>query len=365
MRRTILDIQKYKESGRRLPMLTAYDAATARLVEAAGIPMILVGDSLGMVVQGHETTIPVTLEEMIYHTRAVVRGTRQALIVADMPFMTYPVSPEQALTNAAKLFQQGGAGAVKVEGGESIAPTVARIVNAGMPVMAHIGLTPQSVHQLGGWRVQGRAVEAARRLLDSALALEAAGAFAIVLEAIPAPLAAFITKRLHIPTIGIGAGAGCDGQVQVFHDVVGLIEDFLPKHAKRYLNLAHSIREAIGHYAEDVENGAFPTAANAFGMDESILSQLEDQPEPEPPPPPSEPPPAPEPTEVAEEAASYTPIDDDDGNDDADADARADDNADDNAEVYADDSGEEADYPDGYTAADTEEGEIDGRTDDD
>lgn len=348
MRKTILDIQKFKDSGRRLPMLTAYDAATARIVESAGIPMILVGDSLGMVIQGHETTIPVTLDEMIYHTRAVVRGTRQALIVADMPFMTYPISPEQALINAAKLVQEGGAGAVKVEGGAAIAPTVARLVGVGIPVMAHIGLTPQSIHQLGGWRVQGRAVEAARRLLDSALALEEAGAFAIVLEAIPAPLAAFITKRLHIPTIGIGAGAGCDGQVQVFHDLVGLIEDFLPKHAKRYLNLAHSIRESIGHYADDVAKGAFPTEAHAFSMDESILSQLEDQPDqpdqPEPEPPPAEPPPPPpepdsEPADVVDEAAPYGPI--------------------------GDESGEGVDYADEYAPTDGEEGEPDERPNDD
>jgi 3-methyl-2-oxobutanoate hydroxymethyltransferase len=274
MRTTIIDIQKFKTMGQRFPMVTAYDASGARLVEAAGVPIILVGDSLGMVFQGHPTTLPVTLDEMIYHTRAVVRGTQNALIVLDLPFMTYTVSVEQALTNAARAMQEGGAGAIKLEGGVHIAPTVARIVACGIPVMGHIGLTPQSYHQLGGWRAQGRTTESARRLLDDALALEAAGAFAIVLETIPAALAKVITARLHIPTIGIGAGPHCDGQVQVFHDLLGLIEDFLPKHAKRFALLGAAIREAVAAYGAEVRAGSFPAAEHSIEVDETTLDGL-------------------------------------------------------------------------------------------
>lgn len=274
MRTTILDIQKMKTNGQKIPMLTAYDATSAKLVEASGVPMILVGDSLGMVVQGHETTIPVTLEDMIYHTRAVIRGTKKVLVVLDLPFMTYTVSPEQALISAGRAIQEGGAGAVKMEGGAHMATTISRVVHAGIPVMAHIGLTPQSVHQLGGWRVQGRDEQAAHRLIDDALALEQAGAFAIVLETMPAPLAADISNRLHIPTIGIGAGSNCDGQVQVFHDILGLFEDFLPKHAKRYVNLADQIRGAVGSYVMEVHDGKFPTEAHSINMDEKVLAKL-------------------------------------------------------------------------------------------
>jgi 3-methyl-2-oxobutanoate hydroxymethyltransferase len=234
-----------------------------------------VGDSLGMVVQGHQTTLPVTLEQMIYHTQMVVRGTQHALIVADMPFATYQISAEQAFANAARLLQEGGAGAVKMEGGESLAPTVARLTENGIPVMAHIGLTPQHVHQIGGWRVQGRALSAARALVAAAKAHESSGAFAIVLEGIPAALAAHITARLSIPTIGIGAGAGCDGQVQVLHDLLGLIEDFTPKHARRYAELGVAIREAVARYIADVETGAFPSEAHSFSMDERILAELD------------------------------------------------------------------------------------------
>jgi len=275
MRTTIRDIQRLKTEQRRIAMLTAYDATMARLVEAAGIPIILVGDSLGMVVQGHQTTLPVTLEQMIYHTQMVVRGTQHALIVADMPFATYQISAEQAFANAARLLQEGGAGAVKMEGGESLAPTVARLTENGIPVMAHIGLTPQHVHQIGGWRVQGRALAAARALVAAAKAHESSGAFAIVLEGIPAALAAHITARLSIPTIGIGAGAGCDGQVQVLHDLLGLIEDFTPKHARRYAELGVAIREAVARYIADVETGAFPSEAHSFSMDERILAELD------------------------------------------------------------------------------------------
>ena len=274
MRTTILSIQKMKAERQRIPMITAYDAAMARLVEEAGIPMILVGDSLGTTVQGHETTIPVTLEDMIYHTRMVARGTSKALIILDLPFMTYTVSVEQALTNAARAIQEGGAGAVKMEGGEHMAPTVARVVQAGIPVMAHIGLTPQSVYQLGGWRIQGRDVNSARHLIDDALALQEAGAFAIVLETIPAELGKDISSRLHIPTIGIGAGPDCDGQVQVFHDMLGLLEGKTPKHAKQYAHLNDTIKQAVSSYVAEVRDGSFPTEANSFAMDEATLAEL-------------------------------------------------------------------------------------------
>jgi 3-methyl-2-oxobutanoate hydroxymethyltransferase len=274
MRTTILNIQKMKDNGQRIPMITAYDASGARLVEEAGVSMILVGDSLGMTVQGNETTLPVTLNDMIYHTRMVVRGTSKALIVLDLPFMTYTISAEQALTSAAQAIQEGGATAVKMEGGVHMAETIGKVVACGIPVMAHIGLTPQSVHQLGGWRIQGRDVQAAQRLIDDALALEQAGAFAIVLETIPAQLAKEITARLHIPTIGIGAGPHCDGQVQVFHDLLGLTEGKVPKHAKRYANLADNIRQAVSTYISEVQAEDFPTMDHSVQMDESTLAAL-------------------------------------------------------------------------------------------
>jgi 3-methyl-2-oxobutanoate hydroxymethyltransferase len=274
MRTTILAIQKMKDSGQPIPVLTAYDATAGRLVEAAGVPLILVGDSLGMTVQGNETTIPVTLDEMIYHTRMVVRGTSKALIVLDLPFMTYNISPEQALTSAGRAMQEGGAGAVKMEGGARMAPIVERVVGSGIPVMAHIGLTPQSVFQLGGWKIQGRTAESAQRLIDDAIALEQAGAFAIVLETIPAALAKVITERLHIPTIGIGAGPACDGQVQVFHDVLGLYEEHVPKHAKQYTHLGEIIRAAVGDYVREVGAREFPTTEQSIGMDQSVIAEL-------------------------------------------------------------------------------------------
>jgi 3-methyl-2-oxobutanoate hydroxymethyltransferase len=278
MRTTILDIRKMKTAGTRIPMVTAYDATMARLVEAAGIPLILVGDSLGMVIQGNPTTIPVTLDEMIYHAKMVMRGTRQALVVGDMPFMTYKISHEQALTNTTRMMQEGGVGAIKLEGGAEVAPLVERLTGAGIPVMAHIGLTPQSVHQLGGWRAQGRDVEAAQRLVEDAAALEKAGAFAIVLETIPARLAQEITRRLAIPTFGIGAGPGCDGQVQVLYDLLGLLDDMKPKHAKQYATLAAHIREAVGAYVREVQQGSFPTEAHSIKIDEAVLAALRPEP---------------------------------------------------------------------------------------
>ena len=257
-------------------MVTAYDYTAARIADAAGIPIILVGDSLGMVVLGYDSTIPVTMDDMVRHTRMVSRGASDALIVADLPFMAYQVDANEAMRNAGRLMQEGGAHTVKMEGGVAIADTVRRIVDAGAPVMGHIGLTPQSVNALGGYRVQGRTRATARRLLDDAVALQDAGAYSVVLECVPGPLAKVITERLTIPTIGIGAGPDCDGQVQVFHDMLGLFPDFLPKHARRYATLADDISAAFGKYAEDVRAGAFPDESESFTMNEAVLSDLLD-----------------------------------------------------------------------------------------
>ena len=274
MRITINQIKEMKQKGEKIAMLTAYDYSTARIVDEVGIPLILVGDSLGMVVLGYESTIPVTMEEMLHHTKAVVRGTKQAMVIGDMPFMTYHISTEDALHNAARFIQEGGAQAVKLEGGVTVAEKVSRIVECGIPVMGHIGLTPQSIHQFGGFRVQGKTPEAAIKILEDAKALEEAGAFAIVLEVVPTPLATLISQKISIPTIGIGAGAGCDGQVQVINDILGSYTDFVPKHAKQYAKLADIMSSAITEYYNEVKAGSFPTAKQSFSMDESILAEL-------------------------------------------------------------------------------------------
>jgi 3-methyl-2-oxobutanoate hydroxymethyltransferase len=269
VRTTILEIQKLKDRGERIPMVTAYDYTSAQIADRAGVPLILVGDSLGMVVLGHSSTVPVTLDEMLHHIRAVVRGSERALVIGDLPFLTYTSTP-QAIESARRIMQEAGAQAVKLEGGAAVAPTVARLVELGIPVMGHIGFTPQSVHQIGT-RVQGKQADQAAQLINDALALEAAGAFAVVLELLPAPLAREITARLRIPTIGIGAGADCSGQVQVWHDMLGLYSDFLPRHAKRYANLAETIGAAVQAYVEEVRSGAFPTADNSATMDDKAL----------------------------------------------------------------------------------------------
>lgn len=274
MRVTITEIKEMKQKKEKIPMLTAYDYATAKMIDEAGVPLILVGDSLGMVMLGYESTIPVTMEEMIHHTKAVARGTSKALVVGDMPFMTYHVSVAEALHNAARFIQEGGAQVVKLEGGEVVAEKVRRLVDCGIPVMGHIGLTPQSIHQLGGFKVRGKAVEEARKLLSDARVLEEAGAFAIVLECTPAPLSKLITQKLAIPTIGIGAGPDCDGQVQVISDLLGLYTDFVPKHAKQYARLAGEIRTAVSGYVSEVKSGSFPTAQQSYAMDESLVKQL-------------------------------------------------------------------------------------------
>ena len=273
---TVRQLAEMKERGEKIPMITAYDYTTAVIADAAEIPVVLVGDSLGMVVMGHESTIPVTLEDIIHHTKMVARGNRNSLIVADLPFMTYQIDEGQALGNAARLLQEGGAHTVKLEGGENVASTVRRIVDCDIPVMGHIGVTPQSVNAFGGYRVRGRSVEQARQILKDALALEAAGAYAVVLELVPAPLSRVITERLSIPTIGIGAGPECDGQVQVLHDMLGLFTDFVPRHAKQYAQLGQTIKEAFSQYSTEVRDGSFPTENQSFPMDATILSELDD-----------------------------------------------------------------------------------------
>jgi 3-methyl-2-oxobutanoate hydroxymethyltransferase len=274
MRVTITEIKEMKQKQEKIPMLTAYDYTTAKMVDEAGVPLILVGDSLGMVMLGYESTIPVTIEEMIHHTKAVVRGAKKALIIGDMPFMTYHISMSDALHNATRFIQEGGAQAVKLEGGEVVAEKVRRLVDCGIPVMGHIGLTPQSIHQLGGFKVQGKVVEEAKKLLNDARTLEEAGAFAIVLECTPAPLSKLITQKLAIPTIGIGAGPDCDGQVQVVSDILGLYTEFVPKHAKQYARLAGEIKNAVSSYISEVKSLNFPTMKQSYTMDEILVKQL-------------------------------------------------------------------------------------------
>ncbi len=274
MRITINEIREMKQRKEKIPMLTAYDYVTAKMVDEAGVPLILVGDSLGMVMLGYESTIPVTIDEMIHHTKAVVKGAKQALIVGDMPFMTYHGSVSDALHNAARFIQEGGAQAVKLEGGEVVAEQVRRLVDCGIPVMGHIGVTPQSQHQLGGFKARGKVLEEAKKLLIDAHILEEAGAFAIVLECTPAPLSELITQKLVIPTIGIGAGPDCDGQVQVISDMLGLYTDFVPRHAKQYARLAGEIKTAVSSYISEVRSVNFPTMENGYTMDEGLIKQL-------------------------------------------------------------------------------------------
>jgi len=274
MRVNIGEIREMKQRGEKIPMLTAYDYAFAKIIDEAGVPLILVGDSLGMVILGYESTIPVTMDEMIHHVKAVVRGTKHALVIGDMPFMTYHVSMEDTLRNAARFIQEGGAQAVKLEGGEVVADKVSRLVSCGIPVQGHIGLTPQSVNQLGGYKVVGKTPEVAVCLLNDAKALEEAGAFSIVLECVPAPLSQLITERATVPTIGIGAGKCCDGQVQVVSDILGLFTDFVPKHAKQYARLNQTVTTAVTDYIAEVKAGDFPTPKQSYEMDKDILDQI-------------------------------------------------------------------------------------------
>lgn len=275
MRITIDEIKAMKQRKEKIPMLTAYDYVTAKIIDDVGVPLILVGDSLGMVMLGYETTIPVTMEDMIHHTKAVARGAKKALIVADMPFMTYHTDISDALYNAARLIQEGGAQAVKPEGGEAIAEVVRRLVDCGIPVMPHMGLTPQSLYQLGGFKVQGKTPETAQKMFKDAQILEQAGAFSIVLECVPAPLSKLIAETVSIPIIGIGAGPDCDGQVQVVSDMLGLYTDIIPRHAKQYARLAEEIKNAVTAYMNEVKSNTFPTMKHSYTMDESILESLE------------------------------------------------------------------------------------------
>ena len=273
-RTTVADIAKMRAEGRRIAMLTAYDYPTARIVDEAGIPLILVGDSLGMVMLGYEETVRVTMDEMLHHTKAVVRGTRRSLVIGDMPFMSYGITEQATLEHAARFISEGGAQAVKIEGGVRSARTIETIARSGIPVMGHIGLTPQSVYGLGGHRVQGKTIESARRLLADAFAVQESGAFAVVLELVPAELAEAVTERLKIPTIGIGAGAGCSGQVQVITDILGLTYGFIPKHAKKYEDLGVRISDAVKAYASDVAQGSFPGPENSSSIDPDVLAEV-------------------------------------------------------------------------------------------
>ena len=275
---TTLTFRQKKERGEPISMLTAYDYPTSLAMDQAGIDSILVGDSLAMVVLGYENTLPVTMDEMLHHARAVARGAKSALLVGDMPFMSYQVSVEDAVRNAGRFLKEAGMDAVKLEGGHERADAVRAITSAGIPVMGHIGLTPQSIHQLGGFRAQGKTARAAKRLLEDALILEEAGCFSLVLESVPARLAKLISERLSIPTIGIGAGAGCDGQVLVAHDLLGLFDRFTPKFVKQYANLNGEMTRAFNEYIADVQSRAFPAAEHTVEMADaewdSLLKEL-------------------------------------------------------------------------------------------
>lgn len=271
---TILDLLNKKKDGKKITMLTAYDFAMASFIDQVGIDMILVGDSLGMVVLGYDSTVPVTMDEMLHHCRAVRRGTRWAFLVGDMPFMSYNVSREEGIRNAGRFLKEAGCDAVKLEGGKEVTDTVGAIVQAGIPAVAHIGLTPQTAGKLGGFKVQGKDLNSAQELLDAALALQAAGASAVVMECIPDKLAGLITRTLKIPTIGIGAGPECDGQVLVTNDLLGLFEKFTPKFVKQYAKLFPSIKAALDAYKQEVEKGLFPGPEHSFAMDAQALSRL-------------------------------------------------------------------------------------------
>lgn len=274
MKNTVLTFAKAKKENTKISMLTAYDYSTAKLINDAGINSILVGDSLGNVVLGYEDTVSVTMEDMIHHTAAVSRGAKDALVVADMPFMSYQTSVYDAVVNAGRLMKEGRANAVKLEGGKEVCPQIKAIVDAGIPVCAHIGLTPQSVNAFGGHRVQGKTQETAQKLIDDALAVQQAGAFAVVIEAVPEKLATLVTGKLDIVTIGIGAGNGCDGQVLVYQDMLGMFSDFTPKFVKRYANIGEMMTEAFKKYDEEVKSTAFPSAEHTYKIDDEVIEKL-------------------------------------------------------------------------------------------
>lgn len=274
MKNTVLTFKEAKVQGKKLTMLTAYDYSMAKIIDESGINGILIGDSLGMVIKGDEDTLAVTVDEIIYHTKAVKKGAKSALIVSDMPFLSYHTSIEDAIYHAGRMVKEGGAHAVKLEGGANVLPQVRAIVAAQIPVMGHLGLTPQSVNAFGGFKVQGKSEETAKQLIADAVALEEAGAFSIVLEGIPAKVAELITKAVSIPTIGIGAGRECDGQILVYQDMLGLFDDFIPKFVKQYASVGKIMGEAIGMYIEEVEKGLFPEDKHTFKIDEEQLKKL-------------------------------------------------------------------------------------------
>ena len=274
MKNTAVTFKEAKAKGEKLTMLTAYDYSTAKLIDQAGINSILVGDSLGNVVLGYEDTVSVTMEDMIHHCSAVARGTKEALLICDMPFMSYQASVYDAVVNAGRLMKEGRANAVNLEGGVEVEDTIRAIVNASIPVCAHIGLTPQSINAFGGFKVQGKGEAAAQKLLDDARAVERAGAFAVVLECVPAKLAERVSKEISIPTIGIGAGAGCDGQVLVYQDMLGMFTDFKPKFVKHFANVGEIMTAAFKAYDAEVKNGTFPAEEHTFKIDDSILDKL-------------------------------------------------------------------------------------------
>ena len=271
---TIPDIQKKKQEGKKITLLTAYDYPSGRLIDEAGVDIILIGDSLAMTVLGYESTVPITMDEMIHHAKAVKRGVKYGLIIGDMPFMTYNIGEKETVRNAGRFIKEGGCGAVKIEGGIEMAGIVKTLVKAGIPVLGHIGLTPQTATQLGGFKVQGKDAKSAQRLIDSALALEKAGCFAMILECIPDKLAKLITEKLKIPTIGIGAGAYCDGQALVTNDMIGLFDRFTPKFVKKYADLWPLLLNAFKRYKDEVETGKFPTEEHSFTMNDSELKKI-------------------------------------------------------------------------------------------
>ncbi|MCM1161874.1 MAG: 3-methyl-2-oxobutanoate hydroxymethyltransferase [Roseburia sp.] len=274
MKTTVNTFKKAKENGEKLTMLTAYDYSTAKLLEEAGVESILVGDSLGMVCLGYEDTLSVTMEDMIHHTKAVARGAKETLVIADMPFMSYQTSVYDAVVNAGRLIKEGHANAVKLEGGMEVCEQIRAIVNASIPVCAHLGMTPQSINSFGGFIVQGKQEEAAKKLLEEAKAVQEAGAFAVVLECVPEKLATFITENIQIPTIGIGAGAGCDGQVLVYQDMLGLYSDFVPKFVKQFRTLGEEMKGGFRDYIKEVKEGSFPAKEHTFKIDESVIEKL-------------------------------------------------------------------------------------------
>ncbi|MBN1035474.1 UNVERIFIED_ORG: 3-methyl-2-oxobutanoate hydroxymethyltransferase [Clostridium botulinum] len=274
MKNTIATFQEFKNKGKKISMLTAYDYSMAKIIDESGINGILIGDSLGMVIKGEEDTLSVTVDEIIYHTKSVKKGAKNALIVSDMPFLSYHTSVEEAVKNAGKMIKEGGANAVKLEGGASVIKQIKAIVDAQIPVMGHLGLTPQSVNAFGGFKIQGKSEEAAKRLIEDAKLIEEAGAFAIVLECVPKKVAEIITKEISIPTIGIGAGNECDGQILVYQDMLGMFDDFIPKFVKQYANLGAQMREAIQIYIGEVGEGSFPQDKHSFKIDEKELQKL-------------------------------------------------------------------------------------------